>query len=356
MINALLQNTLALTLTAAPWLLLGLLLAGAVRTLIPEARLQTWLGGSGIAPITRAALVGAPLPLCSCGAIPTAVTLHRGGASRGASTAFLVGTPGVGVDSVVLTWALLGPFMAVARPLGAVATAVATGLAVGRAPRPRAATPAAVEDTECSGGSCGSGCGEGGGAGRGAAAPTAGGRLAGGLRYALTDLLDDIGPWLLAGLLLAGGLITWVPPGTLAEWGSGLPAMLVLAVAGIPMYLCATAVTPVAAGLILAGVSPGTALVLLLAGPITSLATLAVVRREMGMIVASIYLATILACAVATGLLVDGVVATLEVDVAAQASGAVEWLPDWTKWLALALLLILGIRPLRRRLPGFTAA
>ncbi|ABI57991.1 SO_0444 family Cu/Zn efflux transporter [Alkalilimnicola ehrlichii MLHE-1] len=351
MIDTLLQNTLAITLAAAPWLLLGLLVAGAVRALIPEDQLQTWLGGSGIAPITRAALVGAPLPLCSCGAIPTAVALHRGGASRGASTAFLIGTPGVGVDSVILTWALLGPFMAVVRPLGAVSTAIATGLAVGRLPLPRQGGQAVKDAAEC-GSCCGESCAGGAGAEAAAGTPSFGGRLARGLRYAVTDLLDDIGLWLLGGLLLAGMLITWIPAGALAEWGSGLPAMLALAAAGIPLYLCATAVTPVAAGLILAGVSPGTALVLLLAGPITSLATLAVLRREMGMTVVSIYLASILLCAVSAGLLVDGVVAALEVDVAAQSTAAVEWMPDGLKWLALIVLVTLGIRPLRRRLPG----
>ncbi len=354
MLSSLLQNILAITLTAAPWLLVGLLVAGAVRALIPEDRLQTWLGGNGFAPIARGALIGAPLPLCSCGAIPTAVTLHRGGASRGASTAFLVGTPGVGVDSVVLTWALLGPFMAIARPLGAVATAIATGLAVGRVP---AAPPAPAGDKSaagCDGGGC---CGSQGASESPTGTPARGEQpLVRGIRYAFSDLLDDIGPWLLGGLLLAGALITLVPAGAVAEWGSGLAAMIVLALIGIPMYLCATAVTPVAAGLILVGVSPGTALVLLLAGPITSLATLAVLRREMGTAVVSVYLATILAFTVLAGTLLDEAVTALDMNIAAQASAGAEWMPDSAKWLALAALIVLGIRPLRRRLPGFRGA
>ena len=332
-------SALDMALTAAPWLLVGLIIAGVVQAAIPEASLRRWLGGAGVGSVARAAVVGAPLPLCSCGAIPTALTLYRGGASRGASTAFLVGTPGIGVDSVVLTWALLGPFMAVMRPLGAVATAVATGLSVGLVPE-RLRAPAAADEV------CGDGCCEGGG-------PVSGGsRLVSGLRYAMTNLLDDIGLWLVVGLVLAGVIVTLVPPDTLAVWGSGLLAMAVLAVIGIPMYICATAATPIAAGLLLAGVSPGTVLVFLLAGPITSMATLAVLRREMGGRVVAVYLATILVCAIAAGLLTDAAATAAGLDPAAQLDAGAELVPDALKWAALAILVAFGIRPLRRRFLG----
>ncbi len=351
-ITALALNTLELALTAAPWLLLGFAVAGLVQALVPQERLQRWLGGDGIAPVVRGAVIGAPLPLCSCGAIPTALALYRGGASRGASMAFLVGTPGVGVDSVALTYALLGPFMAVARLCAAVATAVAAGLAVGWG----SPTPQRVEP-EAAGGSCGcpDGCsgaepaGEG-GACEGDTCPAPGqGRWAAAWQ-AITELIDDIGPWLLLGLLVAGALLTLVPVGTLAQWGSGPLAMLVVAFVGVPLYLCATAVTPVAAGLLTAGVSPGTVLVLLIAGPITSAATLAVLRRELGTAATAVYLAAIVACALVAGLITDALAAGApEVG---EAAAAAELVPMPLKGVALGVLILVGIRPLRRWLAG----
>ncbi|OOG22978.1 hypothetical protein B1C78_13050 [Thioalkalivibrio denitrificans] len=337
----LLHETLSIALAAAPWLLLGLLAAGLVKAFIPETMLQRWLGGRGIGAVSRAAVIGAPLPLCSCGAIPTAIALHRGGAGRGPTTAFLIGTPGIGVDSVAISYALLGPFMMAARVLGAVTTAIATGLLVGNARDTETRCPGATQDDCCSGG-CDA-------AAPGHNEPPMRTRLAGGLRYAFSDVLDDISVWLLAGLVVAGLLITFVPPQALAAYGSGLPAMLLMALVGVPMYLCATAATPVAVGLILAGVSPGTALVFLLAGPITSMATLGVLRREMGNGVLVRYLGGIVVCTVTAGMLVDFAIARTGLDVAAQLGAARELLPPWLEAGALVVLVMLAIRPVRRR-------
>ncbi|WP_028484417.1 SO_0444 family Cu/Zn efflux transporter [Thioalkalivibrio sp. ALE17] len=340
MILDILRQTLSVALTAAPWLLLGLLAAGGVKALIPEAALQRWLGGSGIPATARAAVVGAPLPLCSCGAIPTALALHRGGAGRGPTTAFLIGTPGVGVDSLAISYALLGPMMAVARALGAIVTAITTGLLVGRT---RAATerpdPPRGEPDSC-------------GTADGCATPEAperlSARLRAGLAYAFGGVLDDIRLWLVIGLLVAGALLALVPPATLAAWGSGLPAMLVMAVIGIPMYLCATAATPIAVGLIAAGVSPGTVLVFLLAAPITSLATLGVFRRELGTPALLLYLTGIAVTTIALGLALDAGLAHTGVDVATQMGTAGEMLPAWLEWSTLVILIVLATPVLRR--------
>ena len=174
-----------------------------------------------------------------------------------------------------------------------------------------------------------------------------------GLRYAATDILDDIAPWLAGGLLLAGLVAALVPPMALAQWGSGLPAMLVMLAVGIPMYICATASTPVAAALLLAGVSPGTVLVFLLAGPATNIATLAVVRREMGSRVLAAYLAGVGGMAVMLGLAVDALASSLGAAAGLGPGGAVELLPLWLEAGCAGLLTLLAIKPLRRRLlPG----
>ncbi|WP_416137458.1 SO_0444 family Cu/Zn efflux transporter [Halomonas sp. HK25] len=335
---------LDIALSAAPWLLLGLTIAGLIKALVPETSLQRWIGGSGVASVARAAIIGAPLPLCSCGAIPTALALHRGGADRGPTTAFLIGTPGIGIDSLTITYALLGPFMALARGVSAVLTAIATGLLVGRTRPTTTPAPASSCVGRCSDGDCG---------GKGSSSQTPGplsNRLAAGLGYAFSDILDDISLWLLVGLLVAGALIALVPPQQLAGLGSGLGAMLVMAVIGIPMYLCATAATPIAAGLLLAGVSPGTVLVFLIAAPVTSLATLGVFRREMGNRALMAYLTGILISTVALGLGVDALVGWWALDIPLQVAQVQELLPTWLEALALIILVVLAVRPLRRRL------
>lgn len=344
----LLNAILAVALSAAPWLLLGLVMAGLIKALVSEALLQRWVGGRGLGSIARAAVIGAPLPLCSCGAIPTALAMYRGGASRGPATAFLIGTPGIGVDSLAITYALLGPFMAVARATSAVFTAIVTGLLVGRTVPTNEPTSVEAGCGSC----CDSGCDEARGAPAEVAPPGLVGRLAGGLRYAFTDILDDISLWLLVGLLVAGGLIALVPPQQLAELGSGLGAMLIMAVIGIPLYMCATAATPIAAGLLLAGVSPGTVLVFLIAAPVTSLATLGVFRREMGNRALVAYLAGILASAVLLGLGVDAVASWWQLDITRQIEEVGELLPAWVEWLGLVVLTGLAVKPVRRTLAG----
>lgn len=396
MLTAFFANLLAIALDAAPWLLLGLAAAGLIKALIPEELLRRMLGGAGFKPVLRGALIGAPLPLCSCGAIPLGLALHRGGASRGATTAFMVGTPGVGADSLALTYALLGPFMAVVRPLGAICSAVVAGLLVNllpvatTTPPPRPAATAGNTTTSgaddqpvatafplsvsppkpgpapangcgpscsCAGESSptatdhgvfpmAAGAGAGGGI-PGGQSPDLVARLKAGLRYTFSEVLDDIAWWLLLGLVLAAGLLTIAPPGVLGQYAVGPVAMLAMALIGIPMYLCAQAVTPVAAALIVAGVSPGTALVLLLAGPITSIATLAVLRREFGLAATAVYVTAVAGVAIAAGLLTDTMITILSLDIPAQLGAAGQLLPEIIKYPALALLLLLASKPLR---------
>ncbi len=345
--NTLLQ-ILAVSLSAAPWLLLGLLIAGMIKAWVNETLLQRWVGGEGLAATARAAVIGAPLPLCSCGAIPTALTLHKGGAGRGPTTAFLIGTPGIGADSLAISYALLGPVMMVARAIGAIATAIATGLLVGLSGR-QAPKPVAAATSAC-GSCCGSSCGtESKNTAKHAPPATRVSQLRDGLHYAFDNLLTDIGPWLLAGLVIAGALMAWLPPQALADHGSGLLPMLLMAVVGIPLYICATAATPIAASMLVAGMSPGTVLVFLLAGLITSAATLGLLRREFGNAGVSLYLVGIVVCAIVAGLLLDAVLAATGINPAAHVETVAELLPEWLEWSALLVLLWFGSRPLRDR-------
>lgn len=347
MIPALLGNTLELFLDAAPWLLLGLAAAGLIKAWVPDALIARWLGGHGSWPVVKAAFIGAPLPLCSCGVIPAALALRRGGASKGATVSFLVATPETGVDSVAISYAMLGPFMAIMRPVTAIFSAIFSGLLATLAPEPvKKPSPFAIQvisGASCSGGDC---CTP-----RAAATPdNAVQRTLRGLRYAVTDILDDIAPWLLAGLIAAGAIVTWIPPMSLAEWGSGLPAMLLMLLIGIPMYICATASTPLAAGLLLAGVSPGTVLVFLLAGPATNLATLAILRKELGLYILTAYVAGIAITSVCFGLLTDLLVGHLNINIQAQLTNAEEAIPFWLAAVSAIMLTFFAIKPLRKYL------
>lgn len=340
----LINELLSIALSAAPWLMLGLVIAGLIKALMPESLLQRWMGGRGIGSITRAAVIGMPLPLCSCGAIPTALALHRGGAGRGPTTSFLISTPGVGVDSMLITSVLLGPLMALARVLGALVTAIVTGILVGFTGQ--TALPKSPPASSC----CASkGCGD---SNANANATESTGVIAG-LRYAFSDLLDDISRWMFAGLLLAGVLVTFVSPEALVGFSGGLLPLLLMAVIGIPLYICATAATPVAAGLLLAGISPGMALVFLLAGPVTSLATLAILRREFGSQALAVYLGSILLVTVLIGWVLDQGLAMTGWNPVQQASQVQELLPAFVEWLALGVLVLFSIRPMRKRLLGF---
>ncbi len=339
----LLTNVLSIYRDAAPWLLLGLIAAGLIKAWVSESWMNRWLGGRGLGPVTRAAVVGAPLPLCSCGVLPAALGLHRSGASRGSTLSFLIATPETGVDSVAVTYALMGPFMAVVRPIAAIFSAVFTGILGGLAPeRPAGPQKAACcRDNSCCSGAPAEGSKR---------IPESGwSRSISGLRYAMTDILDDLALWLALGIIAAGALITWLPPQALAQWGSGLPAMLAI---GVPMYICATASTPLAASLLLLGVSPGTVLVFLLAGPATNIATLGLLRRELGGPVLALYLFGIGAAAIACGLATDAFIDYAGIPVTAQAAEAGEFMPDGLALFSAALLALFAVRPLRRALIG----
>ncbi len=337
-----LENILGLALEAAPWLLAGLVLAGGIRALVPQRLMQRWLGGRGLWPVTKAALVGAPIPICSCGVVPAALSLRRSGASTGSTLSFLIATPETGVDSVALTYALMGPFMAVARPIASVLSAIGVGTASALA-EPESAPPrAAPLPTAACCCEAGDICED----ERVDAGPPDE-TLVSGLRYAFSDLYDDIVLWLVLGLAVAGTVVTFVSPDMLGEMGSGLPAKIVMFLVGIPMYICASASTPLAASLMLAGVSPGTVLVFLLAGPATNLGTIGIIRREFGGRVLASYLLGLALFTIAAGSITDLLASGLQVDMQAQLEQGGQLFPLWIQGLAAALLVVFAIPRLR---------
>ncbi|GAB6052901.1 SO_0444 family Cu/Zn efflux transporter [Magnetospira thiophila] len=341
-----LQQLTNLYLEAAPWLLFGLVIAGAIKAWFPEEGIKRWLGGRGWKPTALAALIGAPLPLCSCGVLPAAIGLRRAGASREATVSFLVSTPETGADSISISYVLLGPFMTVARPLGALFSAMTTGMMMMLLPDEPKLNPSALPiqakpvDSCCSSGSCGSSA-----PAADTTEPSALARTVEGVRYALTDILQDLAPWLIFGFLAAAAVAAFVPPQALTQWGTGLLGMVIMVVVSIPMYVCATAATPIAAGLLMAGISPGATLVFLLAGPATNLATIGVVHKEMGRAAVVIYLGGIIFSAMIAGFVVDWVAAEMALDIAADIHAGTEIVPLWMAWASGILLAVAWIWP-----------
>lgn len=296
-------------LESAPFVLFGFFAAGLLKALLPGDLVARHLGKNNAASVLKASLFGIPLPLCSCGVIPAAVELRKQGASKGASAAFLVSVPETGVDSIAITYALLDPLMTALRPISAFVTATVTGLLINRLPEePTAPAPSPLVSS-CSDPCCGS-------APPAAVRPPLRQRLREGLGYAFGELLADIGAWLMLGILLAGVIAYGVPEDFFArsfahEWTS----LLVMLLVGIPLYICASASTPVAAALVLKGLSPGAALVFLLAGPATNAATITVIYRFWGRATTIIYLASIAVCSLLLGWLTNRLYAAAGLDI-----------------------------------------
>ncbi len=353
-ITLFIHNFLELSAEASPWLLLGLLIAGLMKAWVPSKILSKHLG-QGKSAIVKAALIGAPLPLCSCGVIPVATELKRSGASNSATSAFLVATPETGVDSVSVSYALLGPIFAIYRPIVAIMSAIITGLLVASAKEDEIK----VKQTTTTASSCCSNdkvveevkektscCSS-----KHTTIQTKNNFISktkSGVYYASTQLIDDIIIWLFIGLLFATIVRTFLPTEFLLSYGSGLPAMLIMIVISIPMYICATASTPIAAGFILAGLSPGTALVFMMAGPATNISTLGVIKSEMGTSVLIRYLLGVALCAIAFALLLDFGLNFFAINIGEQMQHSHELLPQWFGLSCAALIVLLATKPLRK--------
>jgi uncharacterized membrane protein YraQ (UPF0718 family)/copper chaperone CopZ len=286
----------------APYLLLGFTVAGLLSVLISPRWVERHLGNRGLGQVFKASLFGVPLPLCSCGVIPVGASLRQHGAGKGATTAFLLSTPQTGVDSIAVTYALLGPFLAVVRPVAALLTGFLGGGLVYAFDRngdeqlvEDSSDPVCSSDSSC----CESDTNE--------ERKT----LVDGLRYGLVTLPRDIGRALVVGILLSGVISALVEPKALeSTLGGGLWPMLAAMVVGVPLYVCATASTPIALSLIHAGLSPGAALVFLITGPATNAATVTTLWRVLGRRSVVIFLVTVALGALATGLVVDALVAS----------------------------------------------
>lgn len=397
----------------SPYLLLGFLLAGLMHAFIPGRYYTRYLSKPTLGSVINAAIFGIPLPLCSCGVIPTAMSLRKEGASRGAVTSFLIATPQTGIDSIIATFSLMGVPFAVIRPIAALITAVLGGWMVNtfvslrdrRAHREMAeGTIVKTEETEtctchchCHENKAESCCPEGDSDDHhhhhhhsgehhhhsshhrhsshhhhSSSASchchdrkipnTIGGKIVEALRYAFLDMMSDIGKWLVIGLVVAGLITIYVPDEVFTIFKDNtMASMILVLIISIPMYLCATGSIPIAVVLMLKGLTPGAALVLLMAGPACNMASILVIRKGLGFRTLVIYILSIVIGAVFFGCLIDWLQYSGMIDFTSRVSQTMEikeggaGIIKWTSTIVLTLLLLFNLlfKPLGKpKFPG----
>ena len=275
----------------SPYLLLGFTLAGIMHAFVPRTIYSRYLSGNSFRTVLNAAILGIPLPLCSCGVIPTAMSLRKDGASKGATISFLIATPQTGVDSIIATYSLMGMPFALLRPLAALFTALFGGSLANYIDRSDSRTKGLQAEKTCYGEN---------------EKATFRQKIRNAANYAYVEMMQDIGKWLILGLVVAGLITVFVPDTFFSVFADKpLASMLMVLLFAIPMYLCATGSIPIAVALMLKGLSPGTALVLLMAGPAVNVASLLVIGKVMGRKSLLTYLFSIISCAILFGLGID---------------------------------------------------
>jgi len=336
-----------LLLEMAPWLLFGLVFAGLLKVYFPQKKISKYMGKANFRSSLNASLLGVPLPLCSCGVIPAGISLYRSGASKGATNSFLISTPQTGVDSIFATYSMLGWPFAVLRPFIAFVTGVVGGVLTNLFIKEKPVSTSIYSGLKIDTTTLGK---------KGITCdeeysileevivdkrPS----LIRAADYAFVELLQDIGKWLVIGFLAAALLSVLLPDNFFSMFkGYGLIEILIVLAAAIPLYICATGSIPVAAVLLMKGVSPGAALVFLMAGPATNVATITVLGKTMGKKSLAIYLATISGGAVLFGLLTNWLIPVdfMLKHVVHMHDQGHQMLPNWVQ-LSAAILLITSL-------------
>ncbi|PLX17479.1 MAG: heavy metal-associated domain-containing protein [Salinivirgaceae bacterium] len=323
-INTFLSELWHITLEMAPYLILGFLFAGILHVWFPAHKVNRFMGRHNLKSVINASIIGVPLPLCSCGVIPAGISFYKNGASKGSAISFMTSTPQTGVDSILVTWSMLGLPMALIRPVVAMITGVFGGWWVNRGEKKKIATQPLQDDE---------------------VREIKGNKIIAMLRYAFVDFMADIVKWLTIGLLLAALISVLVPDDFFSEYMTNpFYEYLFVILASVPLYVCATASVPIAAVLILKGISPGAALVFLMAGPATNAATITVIAQTLGRLTFIKYLLTIVGGAILSGIVIDNFLPESWFSIAeSMGSHEHELLPEWLVWSSSLILITLII-------------
>lgn len=319
------------------YLLAGFLIAGLIHEFVSGKRLAQHLGGSSFKSILKAALIGAPLPLCSCGVIPAAISLRKEGASQEATVAFLISTPETGVDSISISYALLDPLMTIIRPIAAVMTSITAGMSEKIFGKKENLKIVPVEDNCCE---CG--C-ENEKSKEKSSDKNLLKRLKDSFYYGFLEFFGDIVVYIIIGYVLAALISTLIPESFILTnfAGKGIVPMLGMLAIGIPLYICSTSATPIAAALLLKGVSPGAALVLLLSGPATNVTTMVAVGKFLGKRSLFLYILSIMVVTLILGLGLNWIYDLINLSPQAKAGQGAELIPQSVRLVSFLLFLFL---------------
>ena len=329
------KEVLSLINEMSPYLLLGFFFAGVMHAFIPGMVYNRYLGGKGFKSVFYGALFGVPLPLCSCGVLPTAMSLRKQGASKGATASFLISTPETGVDSIIATYSVLGLPFAVIRPVAAFCNAIMGGWLINKFGDKDEVVPVDASAKTC----C---CHH-----KQEETHHEGflGKMREALRFGFVEMIEDIGKWLVIGLVIAGLITVFVPDEFFALFrgNTQLSMLLVLCIA-IPMYICATGSIPIAVALMMKGLTPGAALVLLMAGPACNMASILVINKTLDRKSLVLYLVSIITMAILWGHVVDYLLPAEWFQMALSVGRccieeSTSWL-NWSSTIVLGLLLL----------------
>ena len=329
------KEVLSLINEMSPYLLLGFFFAGVMHAFIPGMVYNRYLGGKGFKSVFYGALFGIPLPLCSCGVLPTAMSLRKQGASKGATASFLISTPETGVDSIIATYSVLGLPFAVIRPVAAFCNAIMGGWLINKFGDKDEVVPVDASAKTC----C---CHH-----KQEETHHEGflGKMREALRFGFVEMIEDIGKWLVIGLVIAGLITVFVPDEFFALFrvNTQLSMLLVLCIA-IPMYICATGSIPIAVALMMKGLTPGAALVLLMAGPACNMASILVINKTLDRKSLVLYLVSIITMAILWGHVVDYLLPAEWFQMALSVGRccieeSTSWL-NWSSTIVLGLLLL----------------
>lgn len=306
------SELVSLFIEMAPWLLFGLVFAGLLKVYFPQEHIDKYLGKPTFKSAVNGSLLGVPLPLCSCGVIPTGISFYKNGASKGATNSFLISTPQTGVDSIFATYSMLGWPFAILRPVVAFTTGIIGGVLTNwlLKEKPKPVVPVNplfagikldVKKPTQSNGTCDDGS-----CNCHTPPKKETHSLIRAADYAFVELLQDIAKWLIIGFMAAALISVLLPDGFFSMFeGYGFLEILIVLAASVPLYICATGSIPIAAVLLMKGVSPGAALVFMMAGPATNVATITVLAKTMGKKSLFIYLGSIIGGAIFFGLLTN---------------------------------------------------
>lgn len=316
------------------YLVLGLLFAGILHIFIRPGVIAKHLGKDNFWSVVKASLFGIPLPLCSCGVIPAALSLRKDGASKGSVISFLISTPTTGVDSIFATYALLGGFFTAYRVLASFITAVFAGTMSNLFSKAEEETTKETKKDTCKV-CCGNECED--------ESHSLSEKIKGVFTYAFRDLLGDIGGWLLLGIFIGGIISYFIPEEFVMRYlSSGWLSMILMLIIGIPMYVCSSGSLPIAAALMLKGMNPGAAFVFLMTGPVTNSVAFTVIARQLGRRIVIIFLISIVVCSLTLGFILNMIWQYLDIDIISHMTKHADMIPFQIE-MAASLLLVVGI-------------